>query len=331
MNICFDPRRRAVVFAGLLAGAGLLVVGEIAWFRGRQQAQAVATADEVVAARVEAARAHLARHDWDEAVRLLHEALGVEKAHRRNDVELLLTQAEKGQAQALLDAARAALGRKEVERARGLLRDYRAHPHALGPDGAGRLEADLARATDDAAAVRRLEHWSDATLALFAELGQLDNEEWKGDESLRDLFKDTLSRHVPQEQQKRQARRGVERRAATQREARLRDTEPFRDLVRFLAEARARLREEDRLARRQDQALEQLFRQVAVRGVAERERLRASLTASRQEWKNDFRAAAARKQAEAKAAFRRSTDFTPADAEVFDRLVDRELDALRQE
>jgi hypothetical protein len=318
----FFPRLPALVVVGLLAVAGLLVAGEITYFRGRQQERA----DQVVAAKVEAARAHLARHDWDEAVRLLHEALDVGKARQRDNVGPLLAEARRGQAQALLDAARAALGRKDLERARGLLRDYR----ALDPDGAGRLEADLARAIDDAAAVRLLGQWSDATLAQFAELGRLDNDEWKGDESLRELFKDTLRRHLPQEQQKRLARREAERREAARQEARLRDTEPFRELARFVAEARARLREEG-LAHRQDRALEQLFRQLAVGSAAERDRLRASLTANRAEWKNELRAAARRKQAEAKQAFRRCTAFTPADAEVFDRLVDRALEILRQE
>src|SRR5690349_16958909 len=77
------PDRRALR-AALLVGlpALVLVVGQHWYLRMRQDARAAAWADQVVEAKLEAARAHLARSDWDEAVRLLQEAQATEHTSR---------------------------------------------------------------------------------------------------------------------------------------------------------------------------------------------------------------------------------------------------------
>jgi hypothetical protein len=115
------------------------------------------------------------------------------------------------------------------------------------------------------------------------------------------------------------------------RETRVRGSAPYRDLLAFTAASRQRLAEEREFAGRRDRAMEQLLRQIRIEDDAEGERLRDDLAADRREAHEAFVEAVARKRAEAKQAFRRLADFGPADAALFDRLADQELDALLKE
>jgi hypothetical protein len=327
----FRPLLRGLLLAAVVAGALALLAAEWLYLHLRQQEHAAAWADQVVAARVEAAEAHLARRDWDKAIGLLQTALEVDGARNREVAQAALLRARRGQAGALLEAARGAVAAKDVARALALLKEYRAHPQAPDPDAAACLQADLDRATDDASARVLLENWSDTDLAFFAAGGRLGKDMWSGDRAAEEVFKDTLRRHLPAEQARREARREAQRREEAGRaaerarqEARLRGTPLFRDLLAFLADVRWRLAEEDQLARRQEQALAQLFAQLNVTDQAERERLRATFTADRRAARKALAEAADRKRAETKQAFRRLPDCKPADAEVFDRLVDGE-------
>jgi hypothetical protein len=335
MNGRFRPR---TPLAAALAGAAALLFGEFLYLQRRQEERAAAWVDQVVAARAEAARAHLARGDWDEALRLLRDALAVDGARDRDALHPLVRQAGEGQAGALLESARAALARRDVGRARDFLRAYAAHAHAPDPAAAARLRADLDRATDDGEARRLLGRLSDESLAFLAAGGPPVEGDWDGDEAVRPVFVDTLRRNLAGEQRRREARREAGRLEAlrreeerARREARLRGTPLFRRLLAFTASARARLAEEEQLALRRGQALDQLFRQLDVQSPAERDRIRAGLTADRRAAREAFAEAVNRTRAEFKQAFRRSDDFSPDDAGAFDHLVDRELDALLRE
>jgi hypothetical protein len=329
--------RRALPVAVVAGSVLLLLAGEFLFFQGRQEERTAAWADRLVAAKLEAAEAHMSHGEWDEALHLLHAALETDKARNQDGVQAALLRAQRGQATALFVGARAAVGRKDPAAALELLRAYRAHPQALDPTAATRLQDDVQRATEDARAVALLARWSDEALALFVQAGQLAAEDWKGDDGAGEIFKDTLRRHLGAEQHRRKEqrearRREAERRAAEQaaQEARMRGSAPFRDLLAFVADRRNRLAGEMQLARRREEALAQLFQQIDT-DAAERERIRAGLTADRREAHKEFVESVARRRAEAKQAIRRLADFTPAAIAVFDRLADQELDTLLKE
>jgi hypothetical protein len=310
-------RARTVIACAVLIAVGLLVLAAEVWcLRLRRQAQAAAAAGEEAAARVEAAHAHLKRQEWGEAVRLLEEALAVEGAAATEEARAVLLQARRGQADALLDGARAAAEAKDIPRALDLLAQYFAHPQAVNKDAATRLRDEINRALSGPEAVRRLAALSDEALARLA---RGEAPEGLTDPAVRDLFAETLRRHLPQEQ----ARRAQLREARTRREARLRQSPALRELARFVqGELRQRQAQED-LARKQERALALLRGQLKVTDPAELDRLRAAA-----EGREELEARVARKRAEARRAFRREPGHDPADAEEFDRLAEQELARL---
>lgn len=307
---------RTWIACSALVAVGLLVLAAECWaLHRRHQAQVAAAADAGVADRVEAAGAHLERREWDEAARLLEEALAVPHATATEEARRLLLRARRGQAAILLEGARAAAGANDVPRALELLAAYLAHPEADDKDSATRLQAALNAALSDTEAVRCLACLSDPALAGLA---RGDAPEGPVDPAVRDLFADTLRRHLPQEL----ARRSQLRAARARREEQLRRSPAFRELARFV---RAELRERkgrEELARKQARALALLPAQLKVTDPAELERLRAGGE------REELQARVARKRAEARRAFRREPGHDHADAEVFDRLVDQELAAL---
>lgn len=323
-------RWRLLVAVVLLTGLGAaLIAGELRYFRHRQEEQAATLADQAVADRVETARSHLKHEEWDKAITLLREALEVEKARNTDLVPPLVLTAQQGQARALLEAARAAILSKDLDRACALLGQHRDHPQATDPTVAVRLLADLDRATDVAIARNLLGRWSDEALAQFASSGELSGEDYQGDPSLRAVFIDTLQRQLPDEERRRQEQREARARQQAERavelarqKARLRESAAYRDFLAFLRAARTRLDEEDRLAQRQERALARLFTDLAITSSDERDNLRASFTADRRGARQKVLDSVAHKQAEIKETFRKSAAIAPTDAEVFDRLVD---------
>jgi hypothetical protein len=169
-----------------------------------------------------------------------------------------------------------------------------------------------------------LAHLSDEALSVFEKSGQLVEEDGLHTTKAREIFKDTLRRNLASEQRKREARREIERLAVerrameqAQRIARLRDTPAFRDLSAFIARTREQSRD------RQEADLDQLFQQLGVNDATEQAAIRADLRGD-----NERAAAVDRKRAEVKRAYRASPHFNAADAELFDQLVDQELDKL---
>ena len=82
-----------------------------------------------------------------------------------------LAEARRGQAEALFDAARAALA-KDVPRGQRLLNEYLAHPDAVGAAEARALQADLRVALSDREALRHLGTLSDEALARFERISR---------------------------------------------------------------------------------------------------------------------------------------------------------------
>jgi hypothetical protein len=316
------PSRRAhtLIACLVLSAVGLLLLAVEWWcLHRRHEAQAAAAANEEVAARVESARAHLERREWDDAARLLEEALAVEHATATEEAQSALLQARRGQADGLLERARAAAER-DVTRALDLLAAYLAHPQAANKEGAAHLQAEINRALSGPAALRCLAAMSDAALARL-ERGAAP--EGLTDPAVRDLFADTLRRHLPQEL----ARRAQLRAARADREAQLRLSPAFRELARFIrGEQRARQAQAE-LAGKQERALALLAGQLNVTDPAELEQLRAGGPGGREE-REALERRVTRKRDEVRRAFRREPGHDPIDVEAFDRLVEQELRAL---
>jgi hypothetical protein len=322
---------RIVTVALLLAVA--LLAGEYGWLRARRESAAVVRANESVADKIATARAHLALQHWDQAIYHLEDALATEKATNRDEARPLLAQARQGQADALLEAADAAIARKDSARAFRLLRAYLAHPGAADPGRARRLREDLERATSEEEAVHLLEHLPDDALDLLARRGQLTEDDGLRTAGARAIFQDTLRRHLAKELRKRAAQHEIERLAAERRAAqrarriaRLRHTPAFRALSGFVAQTREQLREQEQSTQQQEAALAQLFQQLRVNDPTEQATIRADLLERGD--RNDLAQLVDRQRAAVKRVYRSSPEYDADDHELFDQLVDRELDEL---
>jgi hypothetical protein len=295
-----------------------------------------ATANQLVAAKVEAARAHMARQDFDEAIKVLDGALAVEHASRLDDARLALLQARQGKADLLLDGAAAAVTRRNPAQARRLLKDYLAHPDASRRARATVLLNELDRATDDEAVAQLLSGLSDEQLTALAEKGLPPAAEPLTDEGMRELYRETLRRHLLKEQEVRLARRReaqavAERRERErkEREDRLRAEPLFVEAVSFAAGVRKQFQEQTRQRLQEERALELFFRETNLNDETAREKAREALRAGREP--SDFLRQVILKKGQVKKDFRRTPNHDPADEELFDRLVDDELDRLLTE
>jgi hypothetical protein len=320
----------------ILLGIAFLI-GEFSYLRSRQisreEARAIASANELVAAQTETARAHIALQHWDQAIHHLKDALAQEWATNRDEARSLLEQAQKGQADALFDAAGIAIAHKDASAALRLLRAYLAHSRASKTERAETLCEEIVFATSDEEAARRLEHLSDDALALFQERGHLAEDDGIRTVGVREIFKETLRRNLGRELEKRQARREAARRAAQRRAverglqvARLRNTPTFRALTAFIHHTLTQARERQELARRQEAALTQLFQQLGVNDANEQVKLRTDLMDGAD--LNLMVESVDRQRAEIKRAYRASPEFEEPNREFFDHLVDQELDDL---
>jgi hypothetical protein len=309
----------------------LLLVVECNWLRGRQQERSIAWANEQVEDKIAAARLLLTEKQWDEAIRRLEEALDIENATNRDAVRPVLEEVQCGQAETLLEAAGHALTHRHTDEALRLLRAYLAHPQATHLDRARSLRDELERALSEDEAARLLGRLSDEALAVFAEKGQLTVDDGMHTVATRAIFQETLRRNLPAEQRKREAQHEVSRLTAKRRAeekarriADLRATPAFHALSTFLAQTQEQWREEQRLATQQDVEMNELFQALGVNDAAEQQQIRADL-AGRQT-PAALREQIERKRAEIKNAYRKGPDFNPADAVLFDQLVDQEVD-----
>ena len=322
-------RTRLIIVTLVLAA--LTIAAECTWLRGRQQAQRIACANGQVEEKIAAARVHLREQHWNDAIRMLEDALDLEGATNRDAVNPVLEEARRGQAETLLDAAGVALAHRHTNDALRLLRAYLAHPQAGNLDRARLLRDDLERALSDDEAARLLALLSDEALTVFAEQGQLTADDGLHTMAAHALFQQTLRRNIAKEMRKREAQREVarmtaERRAAerAQRIAHLRNKPAFHSLSSFLAQTRQQLRDQQQLAAQQETELRRLFQALGVNDAAEQEQIRADLLD--RPTPAAIREQIERKRAEVKRAYRKEPEFNRADAELFDQLVDREVD-----
>lgn len=327
MNACSIPWK---IIVPSLALAALVIGAEYAWLREHHGAVRIARANQLVEDKIETARGHLREQHWNEAIRELEDALEVEGATNSDTVYPLLEEARCGQAEALFDAAGIALTRRRPKDAQCLLRAYLAHPQSGRLDRANLLHDDLERALSDEEASRLLARLSDEELRVFAEKGQLTVDDGLHTEATRCFFHESLRRNLAKEMRRREAQREVARLTAkrqaaehARRIARLRATPAFHSLSTFLSRTSEQIRDQQRLAARQEAQLRVLFQQLGVSDPAEQEQIRADLLDRRTS--ADLREQVERKRAEVKRAYRNEPQFNRADGELFDQLVDQEV------
>jgi hypothetical protein len=316
-----------------LALAALLIVAEYAWLRECRQVRRTTRANELVEEKLATARGYLREQHWNEAIHELEIALEVEDATNGDVVYPLLKEARHGQAEALLEAACIALEYRRLDDTKFLLRAYLAHPQASRTGRARLLSEDLKRALSNEEAARLLARLSDEELSVFAEKGQFTVDDGLHTEATRFFFHKTLRRNLAKELRKRQAQREVarlaaERRAAerAQRIARLRTSPAFHSLTTFLARTVEQLRDQHQIASRQEAELQALFQQLGVTKAAEQKQIRNDLL-DRQS-PDDIRDQVECKRAEVKRAYRNDPQFAPADGDLFDQIVDEEVDTF---
>ncbi|HTU19264.1 MAG TPA: hypothetical protein VMG10_14485 [Gemmataceae bacterium] len=316
-----------------LALAASLIVAESAWLRQRRRARNVARANEQVQEKIAAARVNLAAQHWDIAIGQLEDALDVREATNRDAVPPVLEEARRGQAEAMFEAAGLAIAHRQIDDALRLLRAYVASPQAEHHDRARLLRDDLERALSDDAAASVLARLSDEALTVFVEKGQLTVDDGLHTAAIRAIFHETLRRNAAKEVRQREARREVarltEQRRAAEHErhiARLRAAPSFQSLTAYLTRTREHLRERQQLAQRKEAEVAELFQQLGVNDAAEQEKLRADFLGG--DAPANLREQIERERAEIKRAFRNATEPQPADRELFNQLVDQEVDAF---
>jgi hypothetical protein len=320
-----------VLFSFLLGGILLLV--ECNWLRSRQHAKSVAWANEKVAEKITLARAHLAQQHWNDAIVQLNEASAVEETTNREEALLLLEDAKRGQAEAVLQAARTALAHQDGNGALRWLQAYLAHPQAEHLDHARLLRVDLERALSDDEALQLLSRLSEGALTVFEKEGQLAANDGLHSSETQAIFLQTLRHNLPKELRKRQSQREAERltqqlRAVERlhRIARLRQTHAFQELTTFISQTLAESRRMPESVLQQEEELAILFQELNVNDPAEQAEIRADLTGI--DGRIGPRESAQRKGSDIKRAYRRSFDFDPAESQLFDQLVDEEVDKL---
>ncbi len=267
---------------------------------------------------------------------MLDNALATEHATRLDDARLWQLRAKQGQANALLEGAAAAVSGRKVDKARQLLKDYLAHAYADQQPKATLLLDELARATADDEAVNLLAQLPEEKLTAFAESGRLEDGEQLTDEGMRELYKDTLRRHLPKELAVRESRREALRaevkkreRDQAEREERLRVSPLFQDVTAFATSVRKQTVEQNKRRQQEERAFEEFLRQTNVTDPAEREKARQAIRSGRDG--EDGAVQIIRKKTQVKKDYRRSKEYDRTDEETFDRLVDQELDRLLAE
>jgi hypothetical protein len=321
------------ILAITMALAVLLIIAECVWLRGHQHARKVAWANARVEDQIGAARLRISEQRWDAAIRLLEDALDVEAATNRVEIGRILAEARRGQAASILEAAGIALAHRRTDDALRLLRAYLALPHAEHLERARLMREDIEHALSDDEAAHLLEGLSDEALTVFQEKGQLTEDDGLHTSATHAIFLDTLRRNVGKEVQKREARREVarlteQRRAAEQarRIARLRATAAFHSLTAFLTRTQEQSRAQEQIAQRQEAELGELFQQLGVNDAAEQQKFRVDFLSTDEP--PNIREQLEHKRAEVKRDYRDSVEALPADRELFDQLVDQEVDAF---
>ena len=357
-----------LAIGSLITVVGLAVIFWLwSVLEAKRRAGVVRWANETVLDHTRAAEQHLAKQEWDQALHHLDEALATPKATDLTAAQGLLIRARQGQIEALLESALAAIRQQDLDKARPLLQDYLAHPLAVQRPQARLWQDALARATSDEMAEALLRKLPNAALARFTEDG-LDAEVGKlPQESLQPVYRATLARSLVREKERREieelemrARQEAERRARDEEERRrlekkileeqrakkerdgrlahIRTTPVYRELTEYLALVRKQHRafrsstpdEDRRLLAALLAGSGKLNAQEQARLLAELKQRMAAPKSHENfgQWKDGVETAVSAKRAQFKERFHAYPEFAKADWELFDLLVDRELDRL---
>lgn len=327
-------------------------------------------ANEAVFDHVRSAEQHLADRHWDRAIDHLEEALTIPRATDLAQARALLAQAKKAQCEGLLEAALTAIRQHELDQARSSLQDYLTHPLAAQPGRARRLRDELNKATSDEQAAALLERLSTPALAAFTKDGTPEAVDGIRHESLKEVYRETLQRNLVRERHRREeaemrrfAQREAERQAKDEKVQRalakrlleeqrvqkerarqldrIEATPVYRELTDYLAlvrkqgaKFRAPVGDDDH------RLLASLVGDPGKLSEADKAQLRETLArrlagVKPQEgfarWKDDVELNVSSRRAVFKERFRAYQEFDKADRELFEKTVDRELDALLAE
>jgi hypothetical protein len=245
---------RTLTIAVGLCCIGMLMAGGMVWgLEAKRQERIVEMANELVAAKVEAARPLLVERDWDSAIALLEDALAMERATELAEAECLLDSARRGRADDLALRQR----RLDEERAEALRRQAEAQAYAVRQ--------------------RALEARRQAEAELRA------------------------------------------------REARVRGTPLFQEVLAFIKETRDWHRESQN-----DALLAYLFRELGVKDAGEQEKLRAEVL-KRSDEQQILGRRIAKMRTRIKTQLALLSGFDQRDRELFSKMMNQELDQLLKE
>jgi hypothetical protein len=297
-----------------------LVLAPGTWWllQNHAHAREADSANQAVAAKVAAARAELLQNNRDKAAALVQAALATEHATRLEEAQALSTDIRRHHAAGILQSAESALAKRDAAQALSLLKTYLEDGYGTERAGAADLKKQLERATSDEEALTRLRGLTYASLAEFAQTGTLADLEDISDNHVRAIHLDKLRGLVATELRRRQE--DQDRRAL-----RIQATPvlgEFRDFV--------------TLARRRIQAkvggdidfrlLERLFRELNVNDSKERQQILKALSTRPFDYGEAEKIAQMR--ATFKERFRADKEFDKTDHEIFDWVVDQEMNKL---
>jgi hypothetical protein len=316
--------RRLAVLVSLV---GLVLIGgEVCYLEAGRRRDVEQSANEAVSRSIADAQDLAARGRWNEADDLLNSALATEGATDFGEARPLLEQIRRSRAAALLEAAKRALQDKKTDQVLSLLQAYQADPGAIDE-----LRSQIELATSAEKAAELLSRQPDDQLTAFAAGGRLPAADQVKDGALREVYNLTLRGQLAKEQQRRANIRLAQAEAArrlkeeeARREARIRGTPAVRELQGFMDLTRKGRVGSD------PQLFSYLLKELNVTDPGEQAKVLADLTGQGAATKALEKSVAEQRTA-LKARFRSDPNFDAADQEVFDRIVDRELDALLRE
>jgi hypothetical protein len=308
-----------------------------------------------VADEVARARAQLASHKWAQAISVLKGALATEDATDFDTAWTLLSQAQRGQGMAVVAAAQTAVRHKKLARATQLLQGYLGQAQAPCQAEAAQLLGEIDLATSTPKALALLQKLPETTWASYGATGNLADIDRVSNPGLRAVYRQTLRSSLAQAREMRAARRAAEQqarqlRAQQQREeyerriAFVRRTPVCREVQDFIADTRR----EERAHRAALAAFDQQMLEasaVLLRGVnvaaQDRQALTQKIEKLKQEqdaeqkrlrtWQQSMADRMSTFRANVKERFRFSQGCGPAEAALFDRFVDGELEHLLKE
>jgi hypothetical protein len=304
-----------------LGAVAALVLAPSTWWHLEQKHRAAEAnrANQAVAAQVAAARAEVSRKHLEEGAAMLQTALATEGATDFDEARGLLTDIRREQASALFRAAESALANRQPLAALDFLQRYLEDPYATERSQAADLREQLSVALSDEQARAFLQNLTYPALVDFGWSGKLESTEVTHPD-VRALYSERLRGHVEQELLRR-------REDHARRVQSIQATPAYGELHDFATLTRRRLAQRSG-GQIDHRLLARLFRELNV-NREEQNLVRAGLSAHQLDLGEAEKLA--RLRASLKERFRTYKDFDKSDRELFDWLVDQEMNKLLQE